>query len=195
MDAEKSELSIEAQLGDPSDIVKSVADLSKPGTVLDLGVGYGRNALFLARRGFSVVGVDISEAEIGQFEDYARKLGVEVRGTVGDIAQFRFDKKHDVVLSVAVLNLMKREEADELVRSIKANTEEGGLNAINVFTELVPREGVQFLYESNELRDLYKDWEIVTYREHQSSMHKHENWPPHRHTNADLLARKPRSSS
>ena len=99
-----------------------------------------------------------------------------------------------MVLSVTVLSIMKREEVGELVRNIKANMEEGGLNAINVFTGLVPQEGVLFLYESNELRDLYKDWEIITYEEHQSSTHRHENWPPHRHTNADLLARKPGSS-
>lgn len=175
---------------EPSDIVKHIAKIKKPGTVLDLGVGYGRNALFLAKQGFSVVGIDTSEMAVGGFRDSAEKLGVEVKGIVGDMTQFEFDRYYDVVLSIAALNLIEREEANELIRKIKASTEDRGLNAISVFTELMPLEGVLFLYESNELRDLYEDWEIVRYEEHRTSIHKHENWPPHRHANASLLARK-----
>ena len=39
MEAEKNGLSIEPQLADQSDIVKSVPDLNKPGTVLELKSG------------------------------------------------------------------------------------------------------------------------------------------------------------
>ena len=175
---------------DPSDIVKDIIKLKKTGTVLDLGVGYGRNALFLARQGFSVVGVDTSELAISRFREFAEGLGVEVRGIVEDMAKFKFDKKYDVILSIATLNLIKREEANELIQKIKVNTEDGGLNAISVFTELVPSEGISFLYKKNELKNIYRGWQIINYNEHRTSIHKHENWPPHRHTNANLLTRK-----
>ena len=175
---------------DPSDIVKGIVKLKKTGAVLDLGVGYGRNALFLARQGFSVVGVDTSELAISRFREFSKELGVDVIGIVGDMAQFEFDKKYDVILSIATLNLIKREKDDELIQKIKANTENGGLNAISTFTELVPSEGVSFLYKKNELKNIYKDWEIINYNEHRTSIRQHENWPPHRHTNANLLARK-----
>ena len=175
---------------DPSDLVKDIVKLKKKGTILDLGVGYGRNALFLARQGFSVIGVDTSEMAISRFRKFAEELGVEVRGIVGNMAQFKFDKKYDVILSIATLNLIKRAEADELIQKIKENTENGGLNAISAFTELVPLEGISFLYKKNELKNIYRGWEIINYNEHRTSIHKHENWPPHKHTNANLLARK-----
>jgi len=176
---------------DPSDLVRDIVNLEKKGTVLDLGVGYGRNALFLAIQGFSVTGVDTSELAIKRFREFAKELGVKVRGIVGDMAEFKFDKQYDVIVSIATLNLIKREKADELIQKIKANTEDDGLNAISAFTELVPSEGISFLYKKNELVNIYKDWQIINYNEHRTTIHQHENWPPHRHTNANLLARKP----
>lgn len=37
---------------------------SKPGTALDVGMGFGRNALFLARKGWAVTGIDISDVGV-----------------------------------------------------------------------------------------------------------------------------------
>ena len=91
---------------DPSDLVKAIVKLKKKGTVLDLGVGYGRNALFLAMQGFSVTGVDTSELAIKRFREFSEELGVKVTGIVGDMAKFNFDEKYDVIVSIASLNLI-----------------------------------------------------------------------------------------
>ena len=53
--------------GAPSRIVIAYFDLSTGKEALDIGAGNGRNSLFLARRGFSVVAVDISEEGLRQF--------------------------------------------------------------------------------------------------------------------------------
>ena len=49
-----------------------------PGRALDLGCGSGRNAIFLARRGFSVEAVDYSEAAIAWARDRVVDAGVAV---------------------------------------------------------------------------------------------------------------------
>ncbi|MGJ5756082.1 methyltransferase family protein [Streptomyces puniciscabiei] len=61
--------------------------LIRPGRVLDLGCGPGRNALYLAARGFDVDAVDLSPAAIAWAEERARQArgaGGAVRFHCGD---------------------------------------------------------------------------------------------------------------
>lgn len=58
-----------------------VADLEAagvvPGTALDLGCGEGGDALWLARRGWRVTGLDISPTAIGRARDAAVAAGLD----------------------------------------------------------------------------------------------------------------------
>ncbi|NUS89576.1 MAG: class I SAM-dependent methyltransferase [Streptomyces sp.] len=58
--------------------------LIAPGRALDLGCGAGRNALFLASRGFEVDAVDLSPVAVAWGEERARDVGVDVRFRCGD---------------------------------------------------------------------------------------------------------------
>lgn len=58
-----------------------VAESLKPGRALDLGCGEGGDALWLAERGWHVVGVDISETALQRAADDARERGVRDRIT------------------------------------------------------------------------------------------------------------------
>lgn len=51
---------------DPSRIVTKHYALSCPGKALDIAAGTGRNSIFLAKHGFSVEAVDISDVGLGQ---------------------------------------------------------------------------------------------------------------------------------
>jgi cyclopropane fatty-acyl-phospholipid synthase-like methyltransferase len=50
----------------------------QPGRALELGCGGGRNAVFLARSGFSVEGVDYSQAAIDWARERAAQAGADV---------------------------------------------------------------------------------------------------------------------
>ncbi|GAB6903955.1 class I SAM-dependent methyltransferase [Kineosporia succinea] len=56
----------------------------RPGRALDLGAGPGRNALYLASRGFSVDAVDLSEEAAGWARERAAERGLPVNVVVGD---------------------------------------------------------------------------------------------------------------
>ncbi|MBM9506560.1 class I SAM-dependent methyltransferase [Actinacidiphila acididurans] len=58
--------------------------LIAPGRALDLGCGPGRNALFLASRGFAVDALDLSPAALAWAGDRAREAGLDVRFLCGD---------------------------------------------------------------------------------------------------------------
>lgn len=52
--------------------------LIRPGRAIDLGCGHGRNAVFLASRGFEVEGVDYSQRAIDWARDRASEAGITV---------------------------------------------------------------------------------------------------------------------
>lgn len=69
--------------------------------ILDLACGFGRHSLELARRGFSVTGVDITPAYIQFAKEAAQKEGLCADFFCQDIREIRFEHEFDVVLSMA----------------------------------------------------------------------------------------------
>jgi len=68
--------------------------------VLDLACGFGRHSQELARRGFRVVGIDISEELISYARNEARQSGLQVDYISGDIRQLSFHSEFDAVLGL-----------------------------------------------------------------------------------------------
>lgn len=58
------------------------------GEVLSLAEGEGRNAVFLARLGFVVTGVDASAVGLDKARKLAEQHGVEIRTVVSDLGRF-----------------------------------------------------------------------------------------------------------
>ncbi len=65
--------------GNPGKLLVRFAEGLDPGRALDLGCGHGDDALWLARRGWHVTGVDISETVIGRARAQAETTGVAER--------------------------------------------------------------------------------------------------------------------
>ena len=64
--------------------VELLAELAGPGPVLELGIGTGRLALPLSRRGVRVHGIELSAAMVAQLQSEEGASEIEV--TVGDFA-------------------------------------------------------------------------------------------------------------
>lgn len=68
------------------------------GGLLLLGMGGGREAIFLARAGFRVTGVDFIAEMVEKAMEYARQKKVEIKGVVGEISRLKFNpNSFDVV--------------------------------------------------------------------------------------------------
>lgn len=63
----------------PSFLASHVETIPAAGKALDLACGQGRGAVWLARQGLDVLGVDVSPVAIGQARDLARRNGVDDR--------------------------------------------------------------------------------------------------------------------
>jgi len=68
--------------------------------VLDLACGIGRHSLELRRRGFEVVGVDISPELLAMAEQSAAEAGLEVTFMQADLRDLELSEEFDLVLSL-----------------------------------------------------------------------------------------------
>jgi SAM-dependent methyltransferase len=93
---------------DPNQYVRARLAGDEPGRVVDLACGNGRNAVWLARRGWQVTGVDISGVALERARERANELGVEVEWVHGDVRTWEPAGPVDVVL-VAYLHLPTKE--------------------------------------------------------------------------------------
>lgn len=69
--------------------------------ILDLACGYGRHSLEFARRGYSVVGVDITKVYIDDAQAQAKKENLPAEFILSDIRDVSFENEFDVVINMA----------------------------------------------------------------------------------------------
>lgn len=73
---------------EPNQFLKENFSAIPPGDVLCLAEGEGRNAVFLAKKGYRVTAVDLSAEGIKKTEQLARECGVTVNTIVADLSDF-----------------------------------------------------------------------------------------------------------
>lgn len=96
----------------------------KPGKALDIGMGQGRNTVFLAQQGWDVTGLDLSELGVAEAKDRARKLGVRIDARVQDV--FRFDFGQDQWDLVCLMYFIILASQPGLYQRIAAGVRPGG---------------------------------------------------------------------
>jgi SAM-dependent methyltransferase len=73
---------------EPNQFLREESHRIPPGRVLCLGEGEGRNAVFLAERGYEVVGVDRSQVGMDKAQSLAQERGVFIETVVSSIEEF-----------------------------------------------------------------------------------------------------------
>lgn len=86
-----------------------------PGRALDLACGEGRNAVWLAERGWRVTGVDFSDVALAKAAELAASRGVEVDWVVADILEYAPEPLAYDLVAVLYLQLPR----DELLRAVR----------------------------------------------------------------------------
>ena len=66
--------------------------------ILDVGCGTGRHSIELARRGYDVTGLDLSENQLSRAREKAEAAGVRVNFVRGDARKFSFREKFGLVI-------------------------------------------------------------------------------------------------
>lgn len=130
----------------------------KPGTALDIGMGFGRNALYLARHGWTVTGVDISDVGVEKARQQAAAEHVPLTAVREDM--FKFDYGHDRydLIVFAYMGGEKQGMSEKITDALKP----GGLLVIEHFVLAPP---TRLGYPSGVLPGLYPKLEVLHYAE------------------------------
>lgn len=144
-------------------LVEVVADL-KPGKALDVGMGQGRNTLFLASKGWDVTGVDISDEGIRQARERAEEAGLKITTVREDVHRFDYGKNQwDLVIGMYMHSLITN-NAEKIMESLKP----GGLLVIEGFHRDLNQESVQggyFGFFTNQLLRTFDRLRILHYQD------------------------------
>jgi tellurite methyltransferase len=135
----------------------------QPGRALDVATGKGRNAIFLAARGFQVDAVDISPAALQEARKAAREKGEAVNFIEVDLD--RADLPGSAYDLVVNFNFLER----ALIGKIKSALKPGGHIVFETFLidqkDLGHPRNPDYLLGHNELLDLFRDFRVLYYRE------------------------------
>ena len=92
----------------------------EPGRALDLACGEGRNAVWLAERGWRVTGVDFSDVALAKAERLAASRGVEVEWVLADVLEHEPERGAFELVAVLYLQLPHEQLAEVLHTSVGA---------------------------------------------------------------------------
>jgi tellurite methyltransferase len=150
---------------EPSDfLVENIALLPKGAKVLDVAMGVGRNAIYLARAGYDVDGVDISQEAVALAVESAEKVGVSINAQVGDLEQdYRLpENTYDVVVC---FNYLHR----PLISQIRSVIKPGGFIVYETFivdqAQFGRPSNPDHLLKHNELLEMFSDFRCLSYHE------------------------------
>ena len=190
-----SQLNAASAFGEAAEELVQLASLLPAGaSVLDLGCGEGRNALYLAGRGFRVTAIDVSVSGIEKLNHLARGRGLSMKAEVRDMREYAFERSYDLVVAHGSLHLIGREYWVPLIQRIKAHTRDGGYNLLVVFTDLIPppddlKDFHVGLFREGELFEFYADWDVLLKRSYLLE-DEHPGNIRHRHPINQVVTRK-----
>ena len=111
------------------EFVAFMRDWEPRGSVLDIGCGQGRDALFLAELGYAVTGIDASPLGIRQMLAAAKARSLSLNGIVADFYTYAFEQTYDVIVLDSILHFHKKDLAKELalLQTLTTRLKPGGL--------------------------------------------------------------------
>ncbi|MER5448455.1 class I SAM-dependent methyltransferase [Streptomyces sp. NPDC002766] len=113
-------------------VVDVLAGLAGDGRALELGIGTGRIALPLARRGVPVHGIDLSRAMVDRLR--AKEGGADIGVTIGDFATTRVEGEFSVAYLVfnTIMNLTTQDAQVECFRNVARHLGPGACFVVEV---------------------------------------------------------------
>jgi cyclopropane fatty-acyl-phospholipid synthase-like methyltransferase len=193
----------------PSELVKRFAELAPAGKALDLGMGEGRDALFLATLEFDVTGVESADSGVQKCERLAEQRNLTVTAICEDVRDYKIGKnRYALIVAMDLFQFMRKDETRKIIAKIVHGLKRGGLFVGSTFTVDDPSYKVRkqkskeiepgvFLDSSGNYYSLYHYGELLTFCSDLRTIYYAEydlydtlHGPPHWHGVVDWVGKK-----
>jgi SAM-dependent methyltransferase len=134
----------------------------KPGRSLDVGMGQGRNTIYLAQHGWDSHGFDPADRAVGAAQEQARKLGVKITTQIARAEEFEWGESRWDLIVLSYVG------AREYVANVSRALRPGGMVIVEGFhrdaTKTRPIGG-SVVFDTNELPTIFTGFRVVRYEE------------------------------
>jgi len=198
---------------EPEDVLVAYADrIDRSRPVLDIGAGQGRNALHLARLGYTVEAIDPSTVAVRTLSAAAEREALPLQATCCGFETFTPKSVFAAVLLFGIIPEQSRETIALMPDKIDHWTVPGSLVFATAFTTGDPGFGehstkwkaigensfsgdkgrIRTYLRPGELLVLFPEWRVLHYWEGLGPEHRHGNRPPERHAKVEAVFSKQR---
>ena len=146
----------------PNAFLVSVVKGLKPGRALDVGMGQGRNTIYLAQQGWESVGFDPADRAVAAAREQAAKLGVKITSHVARAGDFDWGTAQWDLIVLSYVGA--REFVEHVTRSLRP----GGIVVIEGFHRDATKErpiGGAVVFDTNELLKLFTPLRVLRYED------------------------------
>jgi len=196
----------------PSPVLKKFINMVPKGIALDIGAGEGRNSFFLAKNGFYVEALDKNSDGLEKCDNFAKENNLAISTKVCDIEDFEFpENKYSLIIAKNSLDFTKKSELDKLIKKIKKSLILDGFIYLSVFSEKDPayqkikKMGLEevekntfylpkyktfrHFFALEELKEMFRNFEIIYLEETEIKDPGHGKIPPHVHYTIEFVAK------
>lgn len=193
----------------PELILKKYAHkIDKTRPVLDIGIGQGRNAFYLAKEGFKVDGIDPSGVAI---ESVSQKENLKIKAYQTDFRDFvPKNIPYSAILIFGLIQILDWDSIHTLIHSVNQWTQKGSLIFVTAFSTNDPmykqyrkewmkvgknsfineNDVYRTFLEPNEIVELFKDYRTIYHWEGLGPEHRHGHGPVEQHFLIEFVAEK-----
>lgn len=151
---------------EPNDFLKENNKYFKDGTILSLGEGEGRNAVFLAETARKVIGIDSSKVGFKKAQALAKKEGVSIITEIADLSEY--DPGENLYSGiVSIFCHLSSEVRIDLHKRCASALKPGGIFLLEGFIPDQISRGTggpndpDMMHSLKELRETFPEFEII----------------------------------
>jgi len=160
------------------DFIEKEAGYNKQIKILDIGCGTGRHSIELAKRGYQVTGIDLSESQLARAREKAREQKLDIEFLMHDARRLPYNKEFDLAIMICegAFPLMETDEMNfQILESAAKALKDNGKLIFTTLNGLFPlfHSVKEFLaHESEEGNATYDDntFDLMTFRDHNKTV-------------------------
>ncbi|MFA5060160.1 MAG: class I SAM-dependent methyltransferase [Candidatus Omnitrophota bacterium] len=160
------------------DFIEAEIGRNRSLTIIDIGCGTGRHSIELAKRGYQVKGIDLSESQLARAKEKAKEAGVTIDFQKHDARDLPFEHEFDlaIMLCEGGFSLMETDEMNfDILKSATKALKSKGKFIFTTLNGLFPLfHSVSDFYKSAEKEGQSQckecSFDLMTFRDHNTAV-------------------------